>query len=526
VTWVERDDNNPGPEKTHGSLFDLKGRALVRRLEFDRSRWIGGAVFSPDGKTLAVRTRDRAILVDAEAGFPRAHIVGNRGYIRDLVFSPDAATLATAAYDRSVRVWDAATGAARHNLIGHEDRVTQLAFSADGCNLTSVSLDKTLRIWSLAAAAWHRRLSEVPCDGRPRDPSKSASYLNSTRFSRDGTLVATASTDRKARVWDARTGSLVGAIERSDNVLAVDFDPSGSHVALGEGSTANARRKSELSVIEWRTGRIAGRTPLDGRARTVRFSPDGRHVLAAVGDGIAQILRFDPAIGLMRTATLSHDGSPVTSASWHPGGRRVVTTSSDKQVCLWTIDAEGAGDPARNCQRAADIVYDAAWNHAGDVLAAVDGDATIHIWRGPDLTGASKFKLLDDRFGAQVAFTPDDRHLVVRLNDGTILVRDVALGRDAYELKLPKLTTGFAISSDGRQLATTLEDGSARILQLYLRLDELVSIARNGLPRCLTKLQRQRYSMPWSTADVPPWCQSKWPYDTKTRVFRVPATAG
>jgi WD40 repeat protein len=522
MAWVEYNDANKGPEKTKGALFDLSKRTLVGRITFDSPRWIGGAAFSPDGAQLAVRTRDRAQLVDLETGKARAHIVGHTGYIRDLVFSPDSALVATASYDRSVRIWDAATGAGLQTFMAHQNRVNGLSFSADGCTLASVSLDKTLRVWSVAAGAWHRRLSEVPCDGRPRDPSGSLGSLNSGSFSRDGTFLATASADGKARVWDTRAGSLVQTLDRTVNVLAADFDPSGRYLALGEGSTVASRKPSELSIIEWRTGRVVGSVEVKGRARTAKFSPDGRHALAASGDGTARVFRFDEATGLKEERLLRHGSKPVTSASWNPDGRRIVTTSDDKKVCIWRIEADQAIEPVPDCRTLSWIVYDATWSHAGDAFATVDGDATIRIYSGEGLAKESKFKLLDDRFGVQVAFTPDDKQLVIRLNDGSLLIRDIALGRDVYELPSPVLrTTGFAVAQNGRELATVHSDGSARLLPLFSTLDDVVKVAREGLPRCLTPDQRQRYGMPWAADDRLEWCQTKWPADTKARVFRV-----
>ncbi|MEQ1695117.1 MAG: TIR domain-containing protein [Hyphomicrobiaceae bacterium] len=519
VAWVENNENKRGPEKTAGALFELEGPRLIKRIGIENDNWIGGATFSPDGKRLALRTRERARLLDAETGTTHAYLIGHTSYIRGLVFSPDSTIAATASYDRSVRLWDAHTGALRQVLNGHTDQVHQLAFSRDGCRLVSVGDDKTARIWRLAAGVWHQRLSETPCDGKPHPAA--GGWINTVKFGRDGAWVVTGSTDRKARVWNARAETLQKILPRADNVLAADFDPTGNLLALGHGDLNDPKRPSLLSVHDWLSEQELASVMLPGRARTVEFSADGQHLVAAIGNGMAAVFRFN-AGALTPVTTLPHGAAPVTSAAWNADGRRIVTTATDGRLCVWTLDSFSGAAPESKCRKLKDRVYDAAWSHSGHALAAVDGDATIHVWPDGDIEkDSSPLKLLDDRWGAEVAFTSDDKHVVVRLHDGSLLVRNIALKRDVYTLKQPILTTAFALSRDGRQLATAQKDGAVQILPLDTSLGALVQTAREGLIRCLTPLQRERYGMPTAVGTIPEWCRSKWPSDTSARTFRV-----
>ena len=55
--------------------------------------------------------------------------------------------------------------------------------------------------------------------------------VRSAVFSPDGTRVVTASDDRTARVWDARTGAPVGApLQHADRVRSAVFSPDGARV--------------------------------------------------------------------------------------------------------------------------------------------------------------------------------------------------------------------------------------------------------------------------------------------------------
>jgi len=519
VAWVENNENKRGPEKTAGALFVVEGPKLIKRIEIEGDKWIGGATFNPDGKRLALRTRERARLLDAETGTTHAYLIGHKSYIRGLVFSPDSTIAATASYDRSVRLWDAHTGALRQVLNGHKDRVNQLAFARDGCRLVSAGDDKSARIWRLAAGVWRQRLSETPCDGKPR--STVGDWINSVKFSRDGGLAVTAAVGRKVRIWDARAGTLLKSLSSVDNVLTADFDPSGNLLALGHGDLNNARRPALLIVYDWRAGKELASVELSGRARRVEFSPDGQHLVAAIGNGTAGVYRFN-AGALTPVTALRHGTAPMTSAAWNADGRRIVTTATDQRLCVWTLDFASGAAPERGCKEFSGIVYDAAWGHSGSALAAVDGDATIHVWPDGDIAKvSSRLKLLDDRWGAEIAFTSDDKHVAVRLNGGGLLLRNITLKRDVYTLNQPTLTTAFALSRDGQRLATAHSDGSVQILPLATSLGALLQTAREGLIRCLTPLQRERYGMPVAVDKIPEWCRSKWPYDASGRAFRT-----
>ena len=56
--------------------------------------------------------------------------------------------------------------------------------------------------------------------------------VNGVAFSPDGTRLATASTDKTAKVWDATSGREVHTLAgHTDNVYGVAFSPDGTHLA-------------------------------------------------------------------------------------------------------------------------------------------------------------------------------------------------------------------------------------------------------------------------------------------------------
>ena len=77
--------------------------------------------------------------------------------------------------------------------------VTAVAWSADGTRVVTASADKTARVWDA------RTGQAVGA------PLQHQGVVQAVAFSADGTRVVTASDDKTARVWDARTGQAVGA---------------------------------------------------------------------------------------------------------------------------------------------------------------------------------------------------------------------------------------------------------------------------------------------------------------------------
>lgn len=67
-----------------------------------------------------------------------------------LAFSPDGKTLAGGSDDRAIYVWDIETESLRDILRGHTCAVTSLAFSPDGTTLASGSADGTGFLWKMA----------------------------------------------------------------------------------------------------------------------------------------------------------------------------------------------------------------------------------------------------------------------------------------------------------------------------------------------------------------------------------------
>ena len=448
--------------------------------------WINAAAFSVTGEELAVIGRQRQRVWDARKGEPRAHLHGHTSFIVGAAFSRDRKRVASWSYDRTVRVWNAGNGRLQFVLAGHADRVQQAVFSPDGCKLFSAGDDKTVRVWSVATTAQHQRLGLDPaCD-------LVQTSITDGVLTRDGKHAATAGRDGVVRIWDLETGKPARELRFERAAIAVAFSPDGRLLAIGTGSTSNARTPSRLSVYDWRAERRVAETMLNGgRGKPVSFSPDGGKVLVGVGDGSALILPLTES-GFGAETKLQHGTSPLSGAALSPNGRLIATSSNDREIRVKLWDVSGTQPKMLAGHGLFDVAFGVAWTWTKDSFVTVDGDAHVlkWTWNGTRLERREIARLEADRWATQARFSPDDRFLFLRRNDGALLGVEVATGHTLFELEDSTLLTSFDISADGSKLLTTYSDGATRIAPFLLPPNQLADLLRRSRPACSDESQK------------------------------------
>jgi hypothetical protein len=136
-------------------------------------------------------------------------------------------------------------------------------------------------------------------------------FLHSAAYSPDGTRIVTASNDKTARIWDARSGAQLT-------------------VLLGHGDVIGS----------------------------AAYSPDGTRIVTASFDKTARI--WDARTGTPLAVLLGH-GDPVRSVAYSPDGTRIVTASLDKTARIWdaripaTLDDQIAWEAAAQTDALSDV---------------------------------------------------------------------------------------------------------------------------------------------------------------------------
>lgn len=291
-------------------LWDAQTGKVLRRIEGDH---VGDFLaFAPDGKTLATtrnwqqRRAGVVYLWETATGKQSGQLKGDDNLIRCVAFSPDGKLLAGhsqwgTTQVGAVRVWELATGKEvlkiPTNSAGHT-----IAFSPDG-KLLAFDVEYTVRVCQVETGKELRKLT-----GHQNINSKGGTYsgyINALRFSPDGKLLASASCDNMARIWDVATGKSLHVLEGHQGfVNTVAFFPDGKTVATGgeDGTirlweTANGKQLSEIQAHQ--TG-----VRQDGDRRkdvfVLGFSPDGKRLASGGRDtavkvwDVASLLKVRP----------------------------------------------------------------------------------------------------------------------------------------------------------------------------------------------------------------------------------------
>jgi WD40 repeat protein len=255
------------------------GDVLIQKAQGGpiRTRNVGAPVvalaWSSDG-TLLIGAKDGTVHLSRDAGATEARGIAHGSELVGAALRADGVAVATAGTDGYVRVWNATTG----------DRTLEVHA---GTGLTSVALDPTGRL--LAAGVGENVVVYDARTGKALGTLVGhTDTVTGVAFSPDGTLLASSSRDRDARVWDAKRLELVKILRKHTAfVSGVTFSPDGRWIATAGPLKAGiwAAHDSDLpgSFLQFVRGNV---TPI----ASVAFSSRGWELATAARDGSIQVV--------------------------------------------------------------------------------------------------------------------------------------------------------------------------------------------------------------------------------------------
>jgi type II secretory pathway pseudopilin PulG len=347
--------------------------SLMRIVAATGERQVDQVGFEPDGQIWGVRVGDTVVSVDdvtesdrGTAGDGEPLTTPRTGDdttpVDAMAFSPDGRTLAMVTRDRRIQAWDL-TALPDHTPLASFDAPPQVC--QPSCS--QLAIDRTGRLLAMAsskggASLWRIgggeavRLGNVPTTGVG---------LRGVAFSPDGKLLATAEEAGRIMLWGVSDPARPEAL---GHVLtgSVTYALNGSWIAFSPGSkliaTAGQRNDAMLYDVSDprrpRTVRSIGRH--EESVSSVAFSPDGSKLAIASADQTTELwdLRLPNAPRLVER--LSADLEVPHRASFAPDGHTVATVGSkDQRLLLWETDFRRLTDDV--CSRSVPMTRD-RWN--------------------------------------------------------------------------------------------------------------------------------------------------------------------
>lgn len=223
--------------------------------------------------------------------------------------------------------------------------ILAMAYSQDGKRLAFGYYEGLAEVWD--TQTWKPLPFNV----------KHAGLVQSIAFSPNGKMLATASTDKTAKLCDATTGADLHTLTHPDGVASVAFSPDGKHLATAANTTIRIWNATTGALEQTLTGHT-------GSIVNVAFSPDGKRLASCGWDNTAKL--WDTTRWQVVANLVGHTG-PVFSVDFSSNSKMLATTSRDGVVKLWDV---ATGRLLRTIQDEDGPIMALAFTHDGKSLAA------------------------------------------------------------------------------------------------------------------------------------------------------------
>lgn len=451
------------PPAAHGIIkrWNTQTGEEISSAQVDRRLRAEALVFHPDGNR---------VVVGDYAGFVAAWDIdsGNFTVLKEraeqpamrVAISSDGTRIAAAFgnYHRPGRVvvWDLASGEELAVLVGHTEPIRAVAFTDDDYVIATASWDGTARLWDIES---QEVISTLNSDG-------GFFSLAINPVTQD---IALAGKDRFVKLWDGYSSSASHSFQGHDNlIMCVAISPDGGLIASAsnDGTIKFWTTRAPETTIDF-----PGSFPTD-----MAISPDGR-LLAVAGED-KNLRLWDLEFSELK-ASFRHTNR-VERVAFSPDGRfvasSIATHKSVGRVQVFDVEStrllhrwHGHTEPVKTV----------ALSPEGNQIASAGWDETIHLW---EATSGREINVLRANAGPvySLAYRPDGCQLASAGSDGVIRLWNAKTATLIATLKGHTSSINkIVFHPDGRRLLSGSNDETIRIWDTNLAI-ELCSISQQS----------------------------------------------
>jgi WD40 repeat protein len=310
------------------------------------------------------------------------------------------------------------------------------------------------------------RLQAITLDNARRLTSLATLKINgqalAVGWAKGGTILGVGNTASEIEVWDVSTLKQVAVLKgHTDQVNRVRWSPDGSLFASAS---------SDGTVRIWenrqRTPLLTFQRPthtMDNPALCVAWAPDGKRVVAGYGNGAVEIWDLQTRQGRLLEGQQANDirTKAVWGVAWAPDGRRIISPRYDGIIHVWNADS----GTHLTMLHSDDLPNDVAWSPDGQLLASSSDKGTVQVWE------PRTFKNILTLQGRgyvgwvyPIAWSPDERLLAGGSEQGSVEVWEVSSGQELTALQGHAFKVwDTAWAPDGKLIASAGKDGTVHL---------------------------------------------------------------
>jgi WD40 repeat protein len=320
-----------------------------------------------------------------------------------LAWSPDGKKLAVAGVSGPITLYNSENGAMHHTLAGHTLDTMAITWHKDSQVLASVGQDGQIRLWNAETG-----VQTAALDG-------GASWVERVAFSPTADWLVSAA-GRKLRLWHINGELLREYPDANSTITDIKWRPDGQAFAISAYNGVvlyDPTHAEPLRRFVWQ-----------GSTLTLAWSPDAKYI--ATGDQDSTVHFWITHTG--KDLQMWGYETKVLELSWS-ADNRYLATGGGSRIVVW--DCSGAGPAGTKPLLLAahqQFVKHLQFQRRGLLLASGGTDGLLTLWRIAGKKGTVQAQQQCAADIAGIAWSPDDRMLVVADSQGAIQVLPVALG--------------------------------------------------------------------------------------------------